>query len=324
MKLSDTQSMILLAAAQHEAGLARAPKTLPAAARNAVFRALLKSNLITEINAPREHVGLAWRQDEDGTWVVASITDEGLRAIGIDPNEGDAAPDTAPTVAVAQEDVQQDALAAEAAQGAPVGAEAADAEEDPEAEDDDRPRHERLGISDDLIYGPPDEDNGGYGFSRMRTEDGAMLDQALANPTTPRASLRDAAQRVLKAWDASPAQDATDNPIFRAIEALRSALAGTPARAPRDPGAPRKPREGTKQEQVLATLSRPEGVTIAQIAEATAWAQHTVRGFFAGLKKHQGIEVKVLERIRQVGPNKQGAKGSYSIYGIASAAVEVG
>jgi hypothetical protein len=71
-------------------GLARAPKTLPAAARNAVFRSLIKNNLLTEINAPQEHVGLGWRQDADGTWIVARITDEGLRAIGTDPNEGDA------------------------------------------------------------------------------------------------------------------------------------------------------------------------------------------------------------------------------------------
>jgi len=89
-KLCDTQRVILSAAAQHEMGLARAPKTLPAAARNAVFRSLIKNNLLTEINAPREHVGLGWRQDEDGTWIVARITDDGLRAIGIDPNEGDA------------------------------------------------------------------------------------------------------------------------------------------------------------------------------------------------------------------------------------------
>ncbi|WP_270933575.1 DUF3489 domain-containing protein, partial [Falsiroseomonas oryzae] len=116
---------------------------------------------------------------------------------------------------------------------------------------------------------------------------------------------------------ASPAQDATDNAISRAIEALRAALAGKPPRATREPGAPRKPREGTKQGQVLAMLRRQEGATIAQICEATGWQQHTVRGFFAGLKKRQGIEVKVLERIRQVGPNKEGAKGSYSIYRVA-------
>lgn len=54
------------------------------------------------------------------------------------------------------------------------------------------------------------------------------------------------------------------------MEALRTLLAGKPARAPRDSAAPRKPREGTKQEQVLAMLRRPEGATVAQIAEAKA------------------------------------------------------
>jgi hypothetical protein len=88
-----------------------------------------------------------------------------------------------------------------------------------------------------------------------------------------------------------------------------------PALAARETGAPRKPREGTKQETVLGMLRREEGATIAQICEATGWQQHTVRGFFAGLKKRQGIEVQVLERM--VGPNKEGAKGSYSIYCIA-------
>jgi len=100
------------------------------------------------------------------------------------------------------------------------------------------------------------------------------------------------------------------------IAALRAMLAGKPDRTPREPGTPRKPREGTKQEQVLAMLRRPEGATVAQIAEATGWAQHTVRGFFAGLKK-KGHAVEVMERIRQVGPNKAGARGSFTIYRIA-------
>ena len=98
------------------------------------------------------------------------------------------------------------------------------------------------------------------------------------------------------------------------VNMLRSALS---RRGTRATGAPRKPREGTKQEVVLAMLRRPEGATVAQIAEATGWAQHTVRGFFAGLKKRQGITVEIAERIRQVGPNKQGAKGSYTVYRVA-------
>ena len=31
----------------------------------------------------------------------------------------------------------------------------------------------------------------------------------------------------------------------------------------------------------------------------------------------KGIDVTVLERVRQVAPNKEGARGSYSIYRIA-------
>ena len=99
------------------------------------------------------------------------------------------------------------------------------------------------------------------------------------------------------------------------IAALRALLAGKPARIAREPGAPRMPREGTKQEQVLAMLRRPEGATVAQIAEAAGWAQHTVRGFFAGLKK-KGHAVEVKSRERMVGPNKIGAKGSFTIYAL--------
>ena len=266
-KLSDTQRVILSAAAQHEMGLARAPKTLPAAARNAVFRSLIKNNLLTEINAPREHVGLGWRQDEDGTWIVARITDEGLRAIGIDPNEGDVVADTAPTGAEAPAPQGEDAPPPEPAQAAPLA------------------------------------------------EDIALLDQALAaRAATPRASLRDAAAAILAAWDgeANRAGD-TIGALDAPMEALRTLLAGKPARTPRETGAPRKPREGTKQEQVLAMLRRPEGATVAQIAEATGWAQHTVRGFLAGLKK-KGHAVAVKSRERMVGPNKTGAKGSFTIY----------
>ncbi|WP_372624734.1 DUF3489 domain-containing protein [Falsiroseomonas sp.] len=132
----------------------------------------------------------------------------------------------------------------------------------------------------------------------------------------PRRALLAAAQAVLLAWDDEGGQRAG---LAEAVASLRTALAGKPARTPRDPSAPRKSREGTKQQQVLDLLGRPEGATIAQIVEATGWQPHTVRGFFAGLKKRQGIAVEVAERVRQVGPGKDGAKGSYSIYRIADA-----
>jgi hypothetical protein len=80
----------------------------------------------------------------------------------------------------------------------------------------------------------------------------------------------------------------------------------------------RPPRAGTKQAAVLALLRRPEGASGPDIIHATGWAPHTVRGFLAGLKKC-GVLVLIHERMRQVGPGKEGAKGSYSIYRIAEA-----
>ena len=50
-------------------------------------------------------------------------------------------------------------------------------------------------------------------------------------------------------------------------------------------------------------LRRNEGASGPQIAETMGWASHTVRGFLAGLSK-KGVAVEVLERVRQVGPNK--------------------
>ena len=80
--------------------------------------------------------------------------------------------------------------------------------------------------------------------------------------------------------------------------------------------APRKPREGTKQQAVLTLLRCGEGANIAQIVAATAAARHTVRGFLANLQR-KDITVEVRERIRQLGPGSAGAKSSCSIYHIA-------
>ena len=60
-------------------------------------------------------------------------------------------------------------------------------------------------------------------------------------------------------------------------------------------------------------LARDEGASGPQIAEAMDWQQHTVRAFLAGLPR-KGVKVEVLERVRQVGPDKGGAKGSYTVY----------
>jgi Protein of unknown function (DUF3489) len=119
---------------------------------------------------------------------------------------------------------------------------------------------------------------------------------------------------VLHAWD----QRADGNlEIVEAMNgpfaALRAALA-TRASISASIDASR-PLKGTKHAQVIAMLTRNDGASSPQIAEAMGWAPHTVRGFLAGLAK-KGIKVDVLERVRQVGPNKAGAKGSYTVYRI--------
>jgi hypothetical protein len=254
-KLSDTQCIILSQASRHDALLAVVPSNLPAAARQAVIRSMLKHLLLEEVPAPAEHHDLGWRQDSDGVWMALRITADGLRAMGVEPGEPSDI-GTQPRELTAEEE------AAEL-----------------------KPQQEAL-----------DAEN--------ETEEVLSTAAPLSTVAQPRTGLREAAAATVAAWEAQDGLEA-------ALMALKAALPGrAPARAP---GAPRKPREGTKQEAVLTLLRRGEGATIAQVMEATGWAQHTVRGFFAGLKK-KGHTVEVLERVKQVSAGKQGAKGSYSIY----------
>ena len=131
-------------------------------------------------------------------------------------------------------------------------------------------------------------------------------------PRVPRTPLRGAAAAVLSAWDAGGHGSAD---LATAIERLRPLLAIKPARRP---DGPRTPRQDTKQAVVLGLLRRSEGASGPQLQEATGWAAHMVRGFLAGLSR-KGVAVTVLERVRQVGPGKVGAAGSYSIYRAADA-----
>jgi Protein of unknown function (DUF3489) len=76
------------------------------------------------------------------------------------------------------------------------------------------------------------------------------------------------------------------------------------------------PRAGTKQALMIELLKRPEGATVEQIATATGWQHHTIRGAISGaLKKKLGLTVEAT-RTREVGPNKTGAKGSSTVYRI--------
>ena len=129
--------------------------------------------------------------------------------------------------------------------------------------------------------------------------------------STPGQGLRRVARALLIAWDDEAGERAG---MPEAMERLRAVL--TPAVRRSHIAEERRPvREGTKQARVLAMLRRPGGATVAQVAGAMEWAPHTVRGFFAGLKK-KGIQVETLERVRVIGTDKQGTRGSCTIYHI--------
>ncbi len=116
---------------------------------------------------------------------------------------------------------------------------------------------------------------------------------------------------------AEPAQAATAPAAAkRKARAAKVAKARAPKPAKVAPADKPTPRTGTKQAQMIELLKRPEGATVEQIAAATGWQHHTIRGAIAGaLKKKLRLNVEAT-RTRVVGPNKSGAKGSATVYRI--------
>jgi hypothetical protein len=119
--------------------------------------------------------------------------------------------------------------------------------------------------------------------------------QVAQEPTTPEPAAEPAAQAA--------------EPAKRKAKAKAKPAKAAPAEKP-------TPRAGTKQAQMIELLKRPEGATVEQIAAATGWQHHTIRGAISGaLKKKLGLNVEAT-RTREVGPNKTGAKGSSTVYRI--------
>jgi hypothetical protein len=87
MPLTDTQMAILTAAAEHPEHLAYPPARLPAGPRQKVAQALLRQDLVMAVQRPAYDAAAQWTVGGDS--VLLKITDEGLRAIGLDPNAGD-------------------------------------------------------------------------------------------------------------------------------------------------------------------------------------------------------------------------------------------
>ena len=123
------------------------------------------------------------------------------------------------------------------------------------------------------------------------------------------------------AADADSAATPVKSKPTRGKDKARATKAAPPTSEPEAAGEPSPkptPRAGTKQALMIDLLKRPEGATVEQIAAATGWQHHTIRGAISGaLKKKLGLTVEAI-RIREVGPNKTGAKGSATVYRIVS------
>jgi outer membrane biosynthesis protein TonB len=131
--------------------------------------------------------------------------------------------------------------------------------------------------------------------------------QAVQEPETTAPSTEPAA-------DAAPAAKPAKRKGKAATKATKAAKPAKPEKAA--PAEKPTPRAGTKQAKMIELLRRPEGANVEQIAAATGWQHHTIRGAISGaLKKKLGLTVEAT-RTREVGPNKSGARGSSTVYRI--------
>jgi hypothetical protein len=96
-------------------------------------------------------------------------------------------------------------------------------------------------------------------------------------------------KRLLALWNALPGvekrrkvgdREALIDQLWSAIEALPEPEPQSDAKRP------------SKQDEVIAMLRRPNGATVDEVASATGWQCHTVRGVFSGtLKKKLGLAI---------------------------------
>jgi hypothetical protein len=100
-------------------------------------------------------------------------------------------------------------------------------------------------------------------------------------------------RRLLSLWNALPGvekrrkvgdRDALINDLWSAIKMSPTPEPQTEAKRP------------SKQDQVIAMLRRPEGVTVHEVASVTGWQRHTVRA--GTVKKQLGLTLASAEEKR--------------------------
>ena len=103
-------------------------------------------------------------------------------------------------------------------------------------------------------------------------------------------------KRLLALWNALPGVERRRKVGDRnaLIDQLWSAIEALP-----DPDPQSDAKRPSKQDAIIAMLQRPEGATVDEVAIATGWQRHTVRGVFSWtLKKKLGLSLASIAEER--------------------------